>query len=159
MGLDGQVRCRCIQDGLAKPHPFPERLALDETTEPILTRNPTLDEYLVHDRWFKSSCPHQGYLAQERLGNISSIAQVRESLRAWEQQNKTQRFPILLEKVVYSGTHSGDFLPACDSPELLKEVEEVTQIRSIWDACDREFFTSLRRLCEASLETRNPIVF
>jgi hypothetical protein len=158
MGLDGQVRCRCIQDGFAKPHPFPERLAIDETIEPFLTGNPTLDENLVHDRWFRDSCLHHGYVAQERLGNISSIAQVRELLRSLE-RDKTARFPILLEKVVYSGTHSGDFLPACESAGLLKEMAAADQLRGIWDACDREFFTSLRRLCEASLETRNPIIF
>jgi len=158
MGLNGVVRCRCIQDGLAKPHPFPERLALDDTVDPFLTGDPTLDDLLVHDRWFDESCPHQGYIVQERLGNIRAIAHVRELLGSLESE-PTPRFPILLGKVVYNGVHCGDHLSSDGSAELLKEVEQASRFRNHWDVSDSEFFAGLRRLCEASIATRNPIVF
>ena len=31
MALDGHVRCKCIREGRAKPHPFPDSLIFDET--------------------------------------------------------------------------------------------------------------------------------
>jgi hypothetical protein len=158
MGLDGQVRCRCIQDGLAKPHPFPERLTLDEALEPVLTGKPTLEEWLVHEGWFKESCPHSGYLAEQRLGNISAIAHIRELLSSVRGQH-TWHFPILQSRVVHSGSQSGDYLSSDKSAGLLNEVEEAEKFNDSWDACDREFFASVRRLCEASIERRNPIVF
>ena len=80
MGLDAYLRCRCIQDGLAKPHPLPERLTLDETMEPVLTGDPSMDEWNAHDRWFAESCEHSGYLLSERLGDISMVAHLREFL-------------------------------------------------------------------------------
>lgn len=158
MGLDGQVRCRCIPDGLAKPHPFPERLALDETIEPFLTGNPTLDDWLVHNRWFNDPCQHNGYIAQERLGNGAAIAHVRELLPSVEGE-PSPRFPIMSGKVVYSGIHTGDYVPSNESAELLKEVDEASQFHGTWDVFDSEFSASMKRLCEASIETRNPIVF
>ena len=40
MSLDAFVRCTCIRDGKAKPHPLPDRLTFDESGEPI---NPATD--------------------------------------------------------------------------------------------------------------------
>ena len=158
MGLEGQVRCRCIQDGRANPDPFPERLTWDEALEPALTGKPTLEQWLVHDRWFKESCPHSGYLAEERLGNISAIAHIRELLSRVTGE-RTRHLPILQSRVVYSGSHSGDYLSSDTSAGLFDEVEEAEKFNDSWDAGDREFFASVRRLGEASIERRNPIVF
>jgi hypothetical protein len=49
MALDGGVRCTCIRDGKAKPHPFPDRLTFDESGEPLLTGDPSDDEWEAHD--------------------------------------------------------------------------------------------------------------
>ncbi|MGB6814370.1 MAG: hypothetical protein WBE23_15815 [Candidatus Sulfotelmatobacter sp.] len=51
MALDAFVRCTCIRDGKAKPHPFPDRLTFDERNEPMLTGDPTDDEWEAHDQW------------------------------------------------------------------------------------------------------------
>jgi hypothetical protein len=158
MALDGYVRCRCIQDGNAKPHPFPARLALDETAEPVLDCDPSMEEWEAHDQWFAESCVHAGYLASERLGNISRIAHVRDFLRCL-QGKPGPRFPILLTKVVYDGTHSGDWLPSGQAPKLLKEVQTVLHSSDILADSEKEFFTSMKRLGEASIATGNPIMF
>ena len=63
MALDAFVRCTCIRDGKAKPHPFPDRLAFDERGEPMLTGDPTEDEWEAHDRWLAESCEHEGFIA------------------------------------------------------------------------------------------------
>ena len=158
MSLDAYVRCTCIRDGKAKPHPFPERFILDETAEPVLTGDPSTDEWVAHDRWFAASCEHGGYLLSERLGNISMAAHLREFLRGL-QGEPGPKFPVLLKKVVYDGTHSGDSLPIQESPALLREVDLVLGSSDILTKGEKEFFHSMKRLCEASIATGNPIVF
>jgi hypothetical protein len=158
MGLDAHVRCSCIKDGRAKPHPFPDRLLFDETAEPYLRESPSLEDWKVHDRWFADSCEHHGYLISERLGNISMIAHIRESLRELESR-PGPRFPILLQEVAYNGIHTGDSIRYENAQGLLKEVEAVLRRADILEADEKEFFCKMKRLCEASIETHNPIVF
>ena len=158
MGLDAHVRCSCIRDGRARADPFPERLLFDEAAGPYLGGDPSLEDSITHDRWFDDSCEHHGYVISERLGNISMIAHIREFLVGLQGRPRP-RFPILLQQVVYDGTHSGDYISHEQAPTLLKEVEVVLQSADILDANEKEFFTSLKRLCLASIETQNPIVF
>jgi hypothetical protein len=158
MGLDAYVRCTCIRDGLAKPHPFPDSLILDEMAEPILTGDPSMDEWTAHDCWFAASCEHGGYLLSERLGNITMAAHLRDFLRGLQGKPGPQ-FPVLLKKVVYDGTHSGDCIPVKESPALLREVDLVLGSSDILTESERDFFRSMKRLCEASIATGNPIVF
>lgn len=120
MGLDAYVRCRCIQDGQAKPHPFPEKLTLDEIGEAALTGNPSDQEWIAHDRWFDESCEHRGYLVSKRLGNVTAVRHLRRFIRAL-QADPGPRFPVLLAKVVYDGTHSGDWIPSDKAAELLEQ--------------------------------------
>jgi hypothetical protein len=158
MGLDASVRCNCIRDGKAKPHPFPDRLLLDESAEPTLTGDPSTKDWTAHDRWFAESCEHAGYIASERLANITLAKHLRDFLRGL-QGNSGPKFPILLEKVVYDGTHSGDSIAGKHSPALLKEVRVVLQSSDILSPAEKDFFASMERLCEASIATGNPITF
>lgn len=158
MGLDAYVRCTCIRDGKAKPHPFPDRLKLDKTEEPVLTGDPSTEEWAAHDSWFAESCEHGGYLLCERLGNITLAAHLRDFLKGLEGR-PGPKFRILLTKVLYNGTHTGDEIPVSMSAELEKEVDTVLHSSDILTDSEREFFVSMKRLCEASIETGNPIVF
>lgn len=158
MALDAYVRCRCIQDGRAKPHPFPEMLSFDESGEPFLDDDASEEQWEAHDTWFAESCEHGGYIVAESLGNITKISRLREFLEHLE-GTPGPRFPLLLESVVYNGTHTGDSIPASQSAALLKEVKVVLQSSDILTASEREFFETMKRLCEASIETGNPIMF
>ena len=158
MALDAYVRCRCIQDGLAKPHPYPARLALDESGAAYLTGDPSDEELDAHDRWFAASCEHGGYLLSAFLGNITKIAHLRDFLKGL-QGKPGPRFRILLEEVIYDGTHTGDWLPTSESSALLREVETVLQSSDILTDSEKEFFMSMKQLCEASIRTGNPIMF
>ena len=44
MSLGAFLRCTCISHGRAKPQPFPERLAMDVSESPALTRDPSEQE-------------------------------------------------------------------------------------------------------------------
>jgi hypothetical protein len=159
MSLDAYVRCTCIRDGKAKkPHPFPDRLVWDETNAPSLSGEPDDDEWEAHDRWVQESCEHEGFLVSEFLGNIVRAKNVRDFLKGL-QGDPGPKFPILLKKVVYDGTHTGDWVPIKQSPALLKEVNLVLASKDILTQGEREFFEAMKRLCEASIETGNPIVF
>jgi hypothetical protein len=69
------------------------------------------------------------------------------------------RFPILLEKVLYDGTHTGDWISSKDAAKLLKEVNTVLHSSDILADSEKEFFTNMKLLCEASIATGNPIMF
>jgi len=81
MSLDGFVRCTCIRDGKAKPHPFLDRLIFDESSEPTLTGDPSEQEWEAHYQWLGESCEHEGYLLSLFLGNITRVGNLRSFLR------------------------------------------------------------------------------
>ncbi len=155
MGLDASVRCNCIKEGKARPHPFPELLAFDEAGEPTLKgdRDTNLKLWLKHDKWYGDSCPHSGYLVEKRLGNMASVANVRGFL----ENHSPNSFPLLLERVVYSGTHSGDWVAASEVPQLLTETRRLQGLTS--DPLILQFTNDVVELAEASIATGNPIVF
>ena len=109
MSLDAFVGCTCIRDDQAKPHPFPDRLTFDECGEPILTGDLSEEKWDAHDHWLGESCQHQGYLLSFFLGNVTRVKKLRGFLRGL-QGTSGPRFPILLEKVLYEGTHTGDWI-------------------------------------------------
>ena len=158
MSLDGFVRCNCIREGKAKPHPFPDRLTFDETGEPMLTGDPTEEEWEAHDEWVGDSCEHGGFLLSLFLGNITRVKNLRGFLNGL-QGNPGPKFPILLEQVLYDGTHTGDWVPQEETAALLKEVEAVLQSRDILSSSELEFFDNMKQLCEASIATGNPVMF
>jgi hypothetical protein len=158
MSLDAFVRCTCIRDGNAKAHPLPERLTFDEAGDPMLTGDPTDDEWEVHDLWLSESCEHEGYLLSMFLGNITRVGNLRSFLRGL-QGNPGPKFPVLLEKVLYNGTHTGDWIASDKSAALLKEVDTVLHSSDILADSEKEFFNNMKLLCEASVATGNPIMF
>ncbi|MGA9074788.1 MAG: hypothetical protein WB368_11805 [Candidatus Sulfotelmatobacter sp.] len=158
MSLDAFVRCTCIRGGKAKPHPLPDRLTFDESGEPTLTGDPSEEEWEAHDQWVGESCEHEGYLLSMFLGNITRVGNLRSFLRGL-QGSPGPRFPILLEQVLYDGTHTGDWISSKDAAKLLKEVNTVLHSSDILADSEKEFFTNMKLLCEASIATGNPIMF
>ena len=158
MSLDAYVRCTRIRDGKVRPHPFPHRFTWDESGAPSLSGDPTEEEWEAPDQWLQQSCEHKGYLVSEPLGNITRVQHVREFLRGL-QGNPGPKFPLLLKKVVYDATHTGDFLPLERSPALLREVDLVLGSSDILTEGEKECFHSMKRLCEASIATGNAIGF
>jgi hypothetical protein len=156
MGLDAWVRCDCIRRGVVVPHPFHELLRFDETGEPTLaisTGQPPLEVWLKHDEWLRSACPHGDRLIEKRLGNAALVWHVRESLASISGED----FSVIRERVVYSGSHSGDWISATDSARLLQEARSL-RVKSV-DPVTIQFASDLIELAEASVATGNPIVF
>ncbi len=92
------------------------------------------------------------------LGNITRVQNLRGFLRGL-QGEPGPRFPILLEEVLYDGTHTGDWVPKEHTAALQQEVDTVLQSIDILTESEKEFFEAMKRLCAASMETGNPILF
>jgi len=156
MGLDAHVRCNCMKEGIAAPYPMPELLRFDEDGEPYpdWKKGLSQSQWAAHEQWMDTGCQHKrGYIVSKRLGNMGSIAHV----RAYIQPLVHTHFPLLMAKVVYSGIHGGDWIPAAEVGLLLKEVRFLMEAAS--DPHVKEFAADMIEVCEASLATGNPIVF
>jgi hypothetical protein len=144
--------------GQSQAPSFPDRLTIDEAGEPLLSGDPSEEEWEAHDKWVAESCEHEGYAEALFLGNITRVKNLRGFLRGL-QGNPRPKFPILLEDVLYDGTHTGDWIPVKKTPALLKEVETVLHSKDILADSEREFFENMKQLCVASMKTVNPIMF
>ena len=91
----------------------------------------------------------------KRLGNVAAIAFLREKIGELPQADFL--FPMILRRVIHSGTHSGDEIEVCDVPQLKNELERLTQIELEDEV--QQFIRDMNELCDASLLTENPIVF
>ena len=161
MGLDAFVFCDCYEKGrLREPPPgnVSVRVAEDGSLAREIDRN-SLEDDLAWDRWQHCrACVHEGgVLLRHRLGNVSLIGNLRAEL-----QRRPSHFPILLSKVIYSGSHGGDFLPVDSVPALRKELEALREFRckiresDDFMACFRD---QMLQLVAASLSVNKPIVF
>jgi hypothetical protein len=66
-------------------------------------------------------------------------------------------FPLLRERVVYEGAHSGDWIAASESARLLDEAQNLRD--TAIDPTIRSFAEDVIELTKASIATGNPVVF
>ncbi|MCU0786152.1 MAG: hypothetical protein MUF81_19310 [Verrucomicrobia bacterium] len=161
MGLDAVVYCDCCEKGrLLEPPPLGAslRVAPDGSIE----REPdaeSLEADLAFDQWREqSACEHAGgVLLHHYLGNISLIGSLRSEL-----QREAERFPLLLTRVLYSGTHAGDYLALDIIPALQRELESLAVFRcSTQEAAGfiAEFRAQMSSLAATALSVGKPITF
>lgn len=165
MGLDAWVWCDCVEKGrLHTPHPFPELLRLDETGGPdIASEDPAIIER--HDEWLlRSPCEHsECALVSHYLGNIGRIETLRRTLDTLR-PDASETFPILRNRVIYSGSHCGDSIAVEDVEKLQAELAalrglDFTPLGAEESATWPEFLGQMAELVAASLAVRKPIVF
>jgi hypothetical protein len=165
MGLDAFVYCDCVEKNrLRTAHPFPDLLYICKNGSPEIR---TKDTRIVtlHDEWMESSaCRHkQMFLEGCYLGNVGLVELVFNALKKTT-KNPANKYPVLWSKVVYSGTHTGDFLNLRDVSRLKVEVEEIQSISFRNQGLEESkaivgFFRALQKLVKASLKVRKPIAF
>jgi len=90
---------------------------------------------------------------EHRLGNIAEISALRE-----EAARLIQPESIVLQKVLYSGTHSGDTIPVQSLSSLAAEINSINNA-SHQSPELRRFVSSLEELIRAAKDEGNPIVF
>ena len=161
MSLDAFVFCDCYERGRLRAPP-PVGVSLKVESDGSLGRegdDGTLEADLAWDRWREQlACEHPGgMLLRYRLGNISLIGSLRSEL-----QREPSRFPILFSKVLFSGSHAGDYIPFDLVPALQRELEGLADFRCSarkTDAFMSEFRTQMSALVAASLAVSKPITF
>jgi hypothetical protein len=160
MGLDACVYCDCYEQGTVHtPPPQPELVYVDQCGQVSLREDAPGANVEAFDAWVRTAClhGHRTHLLHHHLGNIALIGFLHGLLI-----RTPQKFPILLAKVVYNGSHSGDHL-APSTVELLQP--EMEALKSLH--CDspgneervRIFERQLTELIQASLALRKPIAF
>ena len=159
MGLDAFVFCDCFEKGiLREPPPRPELI--------FVTENGSLDcesddpEILEEfDIWIRDrTCEHEkGILTGFYVGNATLIAEMWDELA-----NEAQKYPILLDKVLYDGTHCGDFLNKSDIIKLKSEIKRLSKFRctdSEMQECMQTFQQQMSNLVDCAISVGKPIAF
>jgi len=168
MGLDATVYCNCIERGLLRtPHPYPDLLYICEDGCPEI-RSSDPERQSEHDRWQSgAACNHEDMVACFAwLGNISGVGHIRNLLTSIATSPDAPNLRVLLDKVVYSGIHCGDYLTMEEVTSLGEEIQNLQQfnfkhaaISSRDEPFVRSFLTELQRLVETSLSMHKPISF
>src|SRR2546426_2770125 len=128
MRLDAFVFCDCYEKGRLREPP-PPSVSLRVQPDGSLGRerdDGTLESDLAWDMWREErACEHGGgILIRHHIGNIALVGLLRAEL-----QQAADPFPILVSRVVYSGSHAGDFLPVETIPALQRELESLREFR------------------------------
>ena len=163
MSLTGVVYCDDVERGRLKvPHPIPALLFIDETGCPSLASD-NAEQLLLHDRWeAQHPCPHEHFWLVERLlGSVSAIGMIRELVQRVS-RDPSLEYPVLWSKVIYDGSHSGDFLKTEEVVQLKNELDRLRRVRDISRQDEAElnsFLSTLEELILASLGVNKPISF
>lgn len=158
MGLDACVYCDCLERGALRSPPddaWEVYVALDGMRD---SRATDMDLLAAFDRWNQFACEHEdGILLHHRIGNIALVATFRHLL-----QESGLAFPVMLEQVLYSGTHCGDWIHVEDLGQLEAEVAQLSQVRgddAEEEAFMREFEAHMKELVATAMQLNKPIVF
>lgn len=92
----------------------------------------------------------------EYIGNIAMVAFLREEIaKAFGNQES-----LLSKKVVYSGSHAGDYIPFSEIDLLSREIDDLEKITTISLAPElANFITQMRDLIAAANREGNRIIF
>jgi hypothetical protein len=162
MSLNAVVYCDCVErQRLKVPHPRPELLFIDDTGYPNIRSNDPHDEDL-HDQWeAQSPCSHEHFhLVEHWLGTVASVGEIRQKLEQLS-ENPSIEYPVLMSRIIYDGSHSGDSLGGEEIVHLRDEIARLRRIDNTgpdgtqWN----DFLSKLEDLIKGSLNVRKPISF
>lgn len=91
--------------------------------------------------------------AQVRLGNIAEIGRIRESIERMIGLKKS----FILDRVVYSGSHTGDVIRFDELDLLSRELDQLNKLDT--NESLLSFVASMRFLINTARAESNPIVF
>ncbi len=159
MGLDVKVYCNCFETGRLKELPPEPALVYVCSDGSLECKSKDLEILLEFDEWLRQrACEHEdGVLLHHRIGNIALVGLLREEL-----ERQAARFPILLEKVLYSSAHAGDYLSMDMILKVQSEVEELAEFAASDERNQgfvEEFKKQMQGLVDAALSVRKPVSF
>jgi hypothetical protein len=159
MGLDATVYCNCFETGRLKEPP-PCRTSVSVSADGSLccqSEDPNtllgFDQWLIHD-----ACEHvKGVFLSHHIGNLAHVGLLRS-----EMERQDQLFPVVLAKILYNGSHAGDYLTLEDvrsiQDELVHLATFVCSSQKNQEAVDC-FRQQMKELAESALHVAKPISF
>jgi hypothetical protein len=166
MGLDAIVFCNCVEKGRQKKrHPYPDLLYIAADGAPAI-RSEDEEQLEKHDEWMHDACRHEEMILDGgRLGSVGGIEFLRSILRR-AVRAPARDFPVLWKQVIYSGSHTGDYLALRAAEQLAIELERFSKVDFARQDIDsdnqryiREFQHILKRLTKTALRIGKPIAF
>lgn len=159
MGVDAFVYCNCFRAGKLRELPPESWEVYLEENGSVCCNTQILKEQIAFDEWLAlRACEHQdGVLKHHRFGNIALIALLRSELNLFPND-----FPILLNQVLYDGTHSGDYLCQEDINRLQLELDRLKSFKctdSELQAFVDNFRLKMEQLVNCAKIVNNPIAF
>ena len=168
MGLDAIVFCDCIEKKRLKVlHPLPKQLYIAPNGSPQIRSN-DLHKIEQHDEWMEvPPCNHEFMQADgAELGNATHIQMVRNALAAVLDDPRRSKCPILMKRVLYSGTHTGDHLTVKQVQRLADELQslqkaDLSNSSMLLEEANGVNATlkAIRRLSNVPLKLNKPIAF
>jgi hypothetical protein len=159
MGLDAVVYCNCYETGR---HRIPPPSGIEIEVSPngsIACVHETVDAAIALDAWtYQQACDHEDCVfLHHYIGNVARVAFLRETL-----ERQADKFPTILSKVIYSGSHAGDYLTLRQVQEVQGELQRFPSV-----ACDNKedqhyldnFRDQMAELVQCALELQKPIAF
>ncbi len=123
--------------------PDEEHATLIPATSEVFFEDPKLDRKYLYKR---EAVAH-------RLGNVTAISILSDELAKLIGPES-----FIERKVLYSGTHSGDFIPIKDLDRLSADLRRARDT-GLSSPPMREFLSALEELIQAAKDEGNPIVF
>lgn len=157
MALDAFVYCDCFEkDNLRCNPPGGLNLCISPNGD-ITCDAPTERDWFAFSAWKHSkACLHEGMiLKHHRLGNAALIDHLKRAIEA----NAPNRFPILLGHILYSGTHTCDWLPMQMLPSLTEELRQLEPAKTRAFEAVQHLKIQLAELIIAAQMTKKPICF
>jgi hypothetical protein len=167
MGLDAVVFCDCVEKKRLKvPHPYPRKVFIEANGSPEI-RSEDSAEIERHDQWMElPPCKHESVMMDGcEVGNVWYVNRVYDALVA-VLKPPLPRCPVLLGKVLYDGTHTGDHLTRGQVQKLASELQQLKKVdlkRAGLAEDDRkavkDVIAKLTRLTKTAQRIDKPIAF
>jgi hypothetical protein len=158
MGLDAFVFCDCYEKGRIKRSPTEFGSLYVTSNGSLESRRQDPDLLERFDAWREHACRHeQGMIAGDWLGNAGFIEWLHGAF--WPIR---KLFPVLVGKVIYSGTHCGDHLTLRDVNRLAVELDRLKSYRISDKSLDKDLQRlrqKLQKLVRVALKIKKPIAF
>jgi hypothetical protein len=119
MSVDAFVYCDCLEMArIALPGNVVIRVESDGYPTVLLDGGEIWED---HPDWHLFECPHTRHLlCHHRLGNIVLVGLLRAESTPFKSE-----YSLLCEKVIYNGSHAGDWLGRSTYPQLAVELEKL----------------------------------
>ena len=156
MALDAFVYCDCFEkENLRCGPPGQVQLKVAPTGE-VTCIAPSDHAWFSFVSWRQSkACTHPAMiLKHHRLGTADQIIPMRQQLA-----NKENQFPILLQNILYSDTHTCDWIPLRLLPQLTDELKHLDPPATPPGEALRHLKIQLAELIIAAQMANKPICF